>query len=152
VLYEDFHKKSIKIGIFVYFSCLLRYIMFLCKDILQWDEYKKWVRFYLHFCGKYQHNPADLKSLPLFTEKLASKNQTEGQRAQAVMAVEFYRVLLSPDVRCLQTGMQKVPAVSETQGGFKPASSFAVKANNDNKVAYQSDKNTNSWISSPIKG
>ena len=71
--------------------------------------------------------------------------------AQAVMAVEFYRVLLSPDVRCLQTGMQKVPAVSETQGGFKPASSFAVKANNDNKVAYQSDKNTNSWISSPIK-
>ncbi|MBU4308104.1 MAG: integron integrase [Candidatus Aminicenantes bacterium] len=107
------------------------------------------MRFYLHFCGKYQHNPADLKSLPLFTEKLASKNQTEGQMAQAVMAVEFYRVLLSPDVRCLQTGMQKVPAVSETQGGFKPASSFAVKANNDNKVAYQSDKNTNSWISSP---
>lgn len=39
----------------------------------QWGMHKKWVRFYLHFCEKYLHNPDDTKSLPLFIEKLASK-------------------------------------------------------------------------------
>ena len=63
----------------------------------QWGEYKKWVRSYLHFCTKYHHNPADVKSVPFFIEKLASKNQTEGQRAQALMAVELYGALLLPN-------------------------------------------------------
>lgn len=80
----------------------------------QWGEYKKWVRFYLHFCSKYLHNPADVRSLPLFIEKLRSKNQSERQRAQAQIAVEFYMVLLVPeqqshaeDVGALETGPGK---------------------------------------------
>ena len=35
------------------------------------SEFKKWVRFYLHFCEKYQHNPADVKSLPVFRRSKA---------------------------------------------------------------------------------
>jgi integron integrase len=54
------------------------------------------VRFYLHFCQKYRHHPADPKSLPLFLEKLASKGQPAAQRAQAHCAVEYYAVCLSP--------------------------------------------------------
>ena len=68
----------------------------------QWRNYQKWVRFYLHFCHKYRHRPADSKSLQLFMGKLASKGQTAAQRAQAPCAVEYYAVCLSPEVRSLR--------------------------------------------------
>jgi len=68
----------------------------------QWRNYQKWVRFYLHFCHKYRHHPADSKSLQLFMGKLASKGQTAAQRAQAQCAVEYYAVFLSPEVRSLR--------------------------------------------------
>lgn len=58
-------------------------------------DYKKWVRFYLHFCGKYRHNPADTGSIPLFIEKLSLKNQTTEQQACARRAVGIYKELLS---------------------------------------------------------
>jgi hypothetical protein len=68
----------------------------------QWRNYQTWVRFYLHFCQKYHHRPADSKSLQLFLGKLASKSQTAAQRAQAQCAVEYYSVFLSPQVRSLR--------------------------------------------------
>jgi site-specific recombinase XerD len=64
----------------------------------QWRNYHKWVRFYLHFCRKYRHSPT-AKSLPLFIEKLASKNQTAAQQAQARCAVDYDAVFLPPEVR-----------------------------------------------------
>ena len=64
----------------------------------QWRNYHKWVRFYLHFCQKYHHRPADSQSLPVFLGKLASKGQTAAQRAQAQCAVDYYSVFLSPEV------------------------------------------------------
>ena len=64
----------------------------------QWRNYHKWVRFYLHFCQKYRHNPTESKSLQLFMEKLASKGHTAAQRAQAHCAVEYYAMFLSPAV------------------------------------------------------
>ena len=56
----------------------------------QWNDYKKWVRFYLHFCEKYLHDPMDSKTLPRFIEKLASKNQSSAQQLQAQKSVECY--------------------------------------------------------------
>jgi hypothetical protein len=64
----------------------------------QWRNYHKWVRFYLHFCRKYRHSPT-AKSLPLFIEKLASKNQTAAQQAQARCAVDYDAVFLPPEVQ-----------------------------------------------------
>jgi site-specific recombinase XerD len=75
----------------------------------QWGMYKKWARFYLHFCAKYKHNPADTKSISLFINKLTSKNQTENQRAQAQAAVEYYRTLLLPDLKYPQVKSTKPP-------------------------------------------
>jgi hypothetical protein len=59
----------------------------------QWGVYKKWVRFYLHFCAKHNYNPTDVKSIPYFIKKLASKKQAESQREQARTVVEYYRPL-----------------------------------------------------------
>ncbi len=56
----------------------------------QWNDYKKWVRFYMHFCEKYLHDPKDSKTLPRFIEKLASKNQSSAQQLQAQKSVECY--------------------------------------------------------------
>ena len=68
----------------------------------QWRNYQKWVRFYLHFCHKYRHRPADSTSLQLFMGKLASKGQTVEQQAQAQCAVEYDSVCLSPELRSLR--------------------------------------------------
>lgn len=54
------------------------------------------MRFYLHFCNKYGHQPGDPGSLPLFIAKLASKGQTVPQQAEAQRAIGYYRALLSP--------------------------------------------------------
>ncbi len=59
------------------------------------SEFKKWVRFYLHFCEKYQHNPAEVKSLPLFIEKLSSKNQTTEQQAFDVIGYKTLAFVFS---------------------------------------------------------
>ena len=60
----------------------------------QWDEYRKWLRYYLDFCDKYEHPYASAESLPPFLAKLASKRQTESQCRQAEMAVRLYCEML----------------------------------------------------------
>jgi len=55
----------------------------------QWNDYKKWVRFYLHFCEKYRHDPKDSQTLPQFIEKLASKNQSAAQQMQAQKSIRM---------------------------------------------------------------
>jgi len=62
----------------------------------RWSEHQKWVRFYLHFCEKYGHQPTDLGSIPLFIAKLSSKGQTVAQQAEAQRAIGYYASLLSP--------------------------------------------------------
>jgi len=66
--------------------------------LTQWFEYRKWVRFYLHFCNKYGHQPGDPGSVSPFIAKLASKRQTVKQQAQAQRAIGYYRPLLSPSI------------------------------------------------------
>jgi integrase len=45
--------------------------------------YLKWLRFYLDFCVKYQHQPRDPDSLQPFLQKLAAKNQSQANQEQA---------------------------------------------------------------------
>jgi hypothetical protein len=54
------------------------------------SDYRKWLRFYLDFCGKYGLDPGVPESLPRFQEKLASKHQSKAQRDQAGRAVNLY--------------------------------------------------------------
>lgn len=56
--------------------------------------WRKWLRYYLDFCAKYQHPPRDSDSLQLFMQKLSAKNQTGDQQAQASKAIGlFYEVV-----------------------------------------------------------
>jgi hypothetical protein len=87
----------------------------------QWRNYQKWVRFYLHFCHKYCHRPADSKSLKLFIGKLASEGQTAEQRAQAQCAVAYYAVFLSPQFRSLRDNDAIAPAAAQDGEDGLPA-------------------------------
>jgi hypothetical protein len=61
--------------------------------------YRKWVRFYLDFCGKYGHAPRSGLSLGPFLAKLASKNQSAAQQQQASRAVKLLRqTVLHPNL------------------------------------------------------
>ncbi len=51
--------------------------------------YLRWVRFYLDFCQKYGHPPREASSIPLFLEKLASKQQPAAARSRASQAVHL---------------------------------------------------------------
>jgi len=52
--------------------------------------YKKWLRFYWDFCHKYQHDAFHSSSLPLFLQKLQSKNQSVQQQNQANHSVSLF--------------------------------------------------------------
>jgi integron integrase len=52
--------------------------------------YKKWLRYYLDFCQKYEFLPTQKGSLPHFIRKLQEKKQTKEQQGQAVKAITLY--------------------------------------------------------------
>ena len=57
--------------------------------------YKKWLRYYLDFCRRYNFSTMHKKSLPRFIRKLQEKKQTKAQQDQAVMAVKLYYEILN---------------------------------------------------------
>ncbi|MBU0719112.1 MAG: hypothetical protein KJ749_12750 [Planctomycetes bacterium] len=59
-------------------------------------EHRKWVWFYLHFCGKYGRRPADTGSVAPFVAELASKGQTTALQAEARCAVRYHVDHASP--------------------------------------------------------
>ena len=61
------------------------------------SDYKKWLRLYIDFCGKYKYPDADHESLQSFLKKLKQKNQTEVQLKQANNAISLYYTLQPED-------------------------------------------------------
>jgi integron integrase len=60
-------------------------------------EYKKWLRYYLDFCQKYQIPPTRNGSLPRFIHKLEEKRQTDEQRNQAKRAISLYYEIVNSE-------------------------------------------------------
>lgn len=58
--------------------------------VSQHANYKKWLRYYLDFCGKYQLPDSKSERVRLFIEKLQQKKQTPDQQKQAAHAVSLY--------------------------------------------------------------
>jgi hypothetical protein len=60
-------------------------------------EYKKWLRYYLDFCQKYQIPPTRNGNLPRFINKLEEKRQTNEQRNQAKRAISLYYEIVNSE-------------------------------------------------------
>ena len=52
--------------------------------------YKKWLRYYLDFCFKFNFKQSSKESVSCFTKKLQDKNQTDYQQEQASNAILLY--------------------------------------------------------------
>jgi len=52
--------------------------------------YRRWLRFYFDFCGKYDHDPKNSDSLPGFINKLRDKNQPKDFQKQAYHSILLY--------------------------------------------------------------
>jgi hypothetical protein len=57
---------------------------------VQHQYYRKWLRYYLDFCGKYRLQATASKSASQFQAKLREKRQTDLQIRQAAHAVSLY--------------------------------------------------------------
>ncbi|MDI6722713.1 MAG: integron integrase [Candidatus Aenigmarchaeota archaeon] len=53
-------------------------------------EYKKWLRYYFDFCGKYPLPDSNSERVKLFIDKLRQKKQTPKQQEQAAHAVSLF--------------------------------------------------------------
>ena len=67
-------------------------------DVSRHADYKKWLRYYLDFCDKYQPPDSNSERVRLFIEKLREKKQTPAQQKQAAHAISLYfEILRKPD-------------------------------------------------------
>lgn len=61
-----------------------------CIPLKLHNFYRKWLRFYLDFCHKYNQNPKSSASLPAFINKLREKNQSRQHQKQAYDSILIY--------------------------------------------------------------
>ena len=89
-------------------------------------SYKKWLRYYLDFCKKYDFPDARRGSLPPFLRKLKGKKQTKAQQEQAAHAIALYHEILDG-----KGPTEKFPPHPKTNpkrnAPFKGAKQFTVK-------------------------
>ncbi len=74
-------------------TIIVRYNSLLAqKQIPQKSQpyYRKWLRYYLDFCQKYNFKESEKKSLPHFINKLKEKKQSDQQQNQAFNAVSIF--------------------------------------------------------------
>ena len=62
-------------------------------------EYKKWLRYYLDFCGKYPLPDSNSERVKLFIDKLRQKKQTPKQQEQAAHAVSLLFEMLNAETK-----------------------------------------------------
>ena len=60
-------------------------------------DFRKWLRYYLDFCKKYNHSESKKENLPLFIKKLQEKHQSSNQQKQASYAITLYHSLIRSD-------------------------------------------------------
>ena len=60
------------------------------------NDYRKWLRYFLDFCAKYQPPNSRSEQARLFIEKLRSKNQSAKQLEQAADAVSLFFTTAQP--------------------------------------------------------
>jgi hypothetical protein len=62
-------------------------------------DYRKWLRYYLDFRGKYTLPDSKSEHVRLFIEKLQKKNQTHEQQKQAAHALYLYFEILNAETK-----------------------------------------------------
>jgi hypothetical protein len=121
------------------------YILTLYKAVLKkravpyssHTEYKKWLRYYLDFCGKYPLPASKSEQVKLFINKLREKKQTQAQQRHAAHAVSlFFEIQTKKDVTPLPctappTASSPKPSLRQPQRQWKDGYAVYAKARSD---------------------
>ncbi len=85
----------------------------------EYPAYRKWLRYYLDFCKKYDHEYADSESLLLYIDKLKSKKQNLFQQNQAQKAVKLYYAGLEKQTQIFaHNHPESIPEIQEGANPF----------------------------------
>jgi len=79
------------------------------------QNYKKWLRFYLDFCDKYNFNQESNDSLPSFIKKLIEKKQNKEQQGQAFHSIKLFYQLLEFKTKIQDTDITSANKPKTTQ-------------------------------------
>ncbi len=111
-------------------------------------EYKKWLRYYLDFCGKYPLPDSNSERVKLFIDKLRQKKQTTKQQERAAHVVSLYfEMQRKPADETLATRLITETTVKATS----PSTPF-IKGESSNNLSKSKDEllqTTLSFIAEP---
>ncbi len=83
------------------------------------NHYRKWLRYFLDFCLKYNFQSIQPESLQNFLRKLEEKNQTREQQKQASHAVSLYFAIApagtAPDIVTMRDGRKGIEISTEKE-------------------------------------
>ena len=111
--------------------------------------YKKWLKYYFDFSGKYDFRQSGKETLPLFIKKLIDKNQTEEQRKQGFHAVSIFYDLKNGNQDKIGALKNRKENISTKKTDFKSANSdwrpFYEDLNAQIKLRHYSQKTLKSY-------
>ncbi|MBS1258347.1 MAG: Tyrosine recombinase XerC [Candidatus Scalindua arabica] len=113
-------------------------------------DFKKWLRYYLDFCEKYNHSHSKKESLPLFIKKLQEKHQSSNQQKQASNAIIIYYSLLRKSLPSDLNGLNisvkennpdfnKDLSNNDKHSGEQNKSSRSIQSNNPKRQDYSTN-------------
>jgi len=95
------------------------------------NDYRKWLRYFIDFCAKYQPPDSKSEQVKLFIEKLRSKKQPMEQQEQAARAVSLFFALQKGNTSIsLTVAKQTTPGVSLPQSAQQANAAVSTNANN----------------------
>ena len=116
-------------------------------------EYKKWLRYYLDFCGKYPLPDSNSERVKLFIDKLRQKKQTPKKREQAAHAVSLYfEMQRKPADETLATRLITETTVKATSPSTPLRVVDLIKGESSNNLSTSEDEllqTTSSFIAEP---
>lgn len=114
---------------------------------------QKWLRYYLDFCKKYQHDAVVPDSSVFFYIKLSEKKQSDIQKGQAQKAIQFYhKSFRQNSFPCKDTGNNRSKEIrSSIINEATPAPSLKKRVrteehSNTNKQNLQRSLKGCSWV------
>lgn len=109
---------------------LSRYDSALAQDEIpeyQRAHYRRWLRFYLDFCAKYEHAALERETVRAFLRKLREKGQADWMRKQALDAVRLYFFLDEGGAEH-SAGTRNTARVSAASRARRPAAQPSVQS------------------------
>ncbi len=116
-------------------------------------EYKKWLRYYLDFCGKYPLPDSNSERVKFFIDKLRQKKQTPKKQEQAAHAVSLYfEMQRKPADETLATRLNTETTVKATSPSTPLRVVDLIKGESSNNLSKSKDEllqTTSAFIAEP---